>query len=237
MWKPALQIGDTHGASMTSAFFSGSWLFLVIGAIILVYATAMAVRQRSDPRRLILWGALHDLAIICMALCSSAEVGLTGVWLYAIFQCFARLLAWFALKRIAEAAGPARTIDDLAGLGRRYAVAGTLFGLGLLAAVGGSPFLLPEGRALITLGMLEEMPANGFWFLMLMAAMTTIFIWLYVDAVRKICLEKRGDEPEDAEPAGWILRREKRRHGKDVLPGRFRCDGFYCIQCDSGGCI
>ena len=204
-----MQIGDTHGASMTSAFFSGSWLFLVIGAIILVYATAMAVRQRSDPRRLILWGALHDLAIICMALCSSAEVGLTGVWLYAIFQCFARLLAWFALKRIAEAAGPARTIDDLAGLGRRYAVAGTLFGLGLLAAVGGSPFLLPEGRALITLGMLEEMPANGFWFLMLMAAMTTIFIWLYVDAVRKICLEKRGDEPEDAEPAGWILRREK----------------------------
>ena len=37
----------------------------------------------------------------------------------------------------------------------------------------------------------------------------SIFIWLYVDAVRKICLEKRGDEPEDAEPAGWILRREK----------------------------
>ena len=38
---------------------------------------AMAVRQRSDPRRLILWGALHDLAIICMAL-----LLLGGSWSY-----------------------------------------------------------------------------------------------------------------------------------------------------------
>lgn len=202
---------------MTAALFttSGSWLPLALGSLLLLYATAKAVQQRNDPRRLILWGGLHDLGVICMALCAQVAAGLTGLWLFAIFQIAARTLAWFALARLSPAgnsagescsgacplrgmleAGP--SLDALDGAGQAKPWAGALFALGLLAAVGGTPFLLPEARALITVGLLETLPAGGFVCLMLMAAATTVFIWLYVDAVRRICLEKPAQPPTAA---------------------------------------
>lgn len=207
---------------MTAALFtsSGSWLPLVLGSLLLLCATAKAVQQRNDPRRLILWGALHDLGVVCMALCAQAEIGLCGIWLFAIFQIAARALAWCALAKLPAAGAPASgacaggacllrglaaagpSLEALEGAGRQRPWAGALFALGLLAAVGGSPFLLPEARAIITTGLLEALPTGGFFCLMLMAAATTVFIWLYVDAVRRICLERPAHDGGDAEASG-----------------------------------
>lgn len=207
---------------MTAALFtsSGSWLPLVLGSLLLLCATAKAVQQRNDPRRLILWGALHDLGVVCMAFCAQEAIGLAGIWLFAIFQIAARVLAWCALAKLPAAGAPAAgacaggacllrglaaagpTLAELEGAGRQRPWAGALFALGLLAAVGGSPFLLPEARAIITTGLLETLPAGGFFCLMLMAAATTVFIWLYVDAVRRICLERPAHDGSGAEASG-----------------------------------
>ena len=145
---------------MTSPLFTagGSWLPLLLGSVLLLIATVKAVRERKDPRRLILWGALHDAGVVCMALTAQTAAGLTGLWLFVIFQISARLLALAALARLAPCGA---TLDELRGAGRRNPWAGALFGLGLLAAVGGSPFLLPEARALIVQGLLEAAPAGG----------------------------------------------------------------------------
>lgn len=196
---------------MSSDLYSSgiSWLPLLLGTLILLYATARAVMQRGDPRRLILWGALHDLGVCCLGLAAQAAIGYTGLWLFVIFQLATRLLAWFALQKLDAPAMTERastlagiknlgkTVEALTGKGKGWA--GALFALGLLGAVGGSPFLVPEGRAFIVTGLLEAMPQWGFFCLMVMAAATTIFIWLYVDAVRAICLE---DNESDAETAG-----------------------------------
>ena len=173
---------------------------LLLGSVLLLIATVKAVRERKDPRRLILWGALHDAGVACMALTAQTAAGLTGLWLFVIFQISARLLALAALARLAPCGA---TLDELRGAGRRNPWAGALFGLGLLAAVGGSPFLLPEARALIVQGLLEAAPAGGLLCLLLMAAATTVFIWLYVDAVRRVSLE---EAPESAEGADALER-------------------------------
>ena len=113
----------------------------------------------------------------------------------------------FALKRIAEAAGPT-------GQSTTLPVSGAVMPLrehcsALACSLPLAAPLPPAGRPRAdNPGHARGNASQRLWFLMLMAAMTTIFIWLYVDAVRKICLKKAGDEPEDAEPAGWILRRE-----------------------------
>ncbi len=198
----------TRGAFMSAELIStGSWwLPLIVGSAILIYATCKAVLQRNNPRRLILWGALHDLGVCFFGLCAPTAMGVAGIWIYVIFQASARLLAWFALQRLAgdvaakqgsslDPAGvkgaflPGLSTQRLASSGSRNPWPGSLFALGLLAAVGGSPFLVPEGRALIVSSFVQTLTQPAFFCLMLMAAATTIFIWLYVDTVRIICLE------------------------------------------------
>ena len=69
--------------------------------------------------------------------------------------------------------------------------------LGLLASVGGSPFLLPEARLFINAAVLEAIP-GGLVALLVMALATTIFIWLYVDAVRRVALEDASEDTHTA---------------------------------------
>lgn len=185
---------------MTTPLFTadGSLLPLLAGALILLFATVKAVSQRGNPRRLILWGALHDAGLACMALVAQNSAGQTGFWLFLLFQITARLLALAALGRLTPpefAADP----NALRGAGRRHPWPGALFALGLLAAVGGTPFLLPEARALIAQGLLEAAPASGMICLLLTAACGTVFIWLYVDAVRRVCLEEAPTSAESAD--------------------------------------
>lgn len=200
----------TIGARMSSLLFMPeiSWLPLAIGVIFLLYAAAMAVIQRKDPGRLILWGALHDLGVCFLGLAAVGAIGLTGLIIYIIFQASARLLAWNALKRLeyVNSAGEGESpdhasfigrilrkganIEELAGSGALSPWIASLFGFGLLASIGGSAFLLPEGRALIVSGVLASLDQGSFLALMVMAFATTIFIWLYVEAVQRVCLEK-----------------------------------------------
>lgn len=201
------------GADMSTTLLSSSsaWFTLCIGALLLIYATTMAVLQREWPRRLILWGALHDLGVCFVGLSGASSIGLAGILLYLLFQVAARCLAWTALNTLDGAvagdsahgvfqAGPETA--KLAGVGRLVAWPGAMFAMGLLAAIGGSAFLVPEGRAFMVSGVLEAMPTGGFSVMMLMAAATTVFIFLYVDTVRRICLQApSGDEaPELKRP-------------------------------------
>lgn len=184
---------------MTTPLFTadGSLLPLLAGALALLFATVKAVMQRGNLRGLILWGALHDAGVACMALAAQNPAGQTGFWLFLLFQIAARLLALTALARLAPS-GQATHVDELRGAGRRHPWPGAFFALGLLAAVGGTPFLLPEARALIVQGLLEASPAGGMICLLLTAACGTVFIWLYVDAMRRVCLE---EAPLSVEPA------------------------------------
>ncbi|MBQ7607043.1 MAG: oxidoreductase, partial [Desulfovibrionaceae bacterium] len=173
---------------MTS-ILSFAGIMMLFGTALLLYATVQAVRYRTEPRRLILWGALHDAGIICIAITTQTALGATGGWLFVVFQVAARLLAWTALSSLAGPEGNT-TLADLAGVGRKKALGGALFAFGMLACVGGSAFLVPEGRAFIVNALYDTMGSWGLGCLMLMAAATTVFIWLHVDTVCKIWLEK-----------------------------------------------
>ena len=65
---------------MTESLFSagGRLVPLLVGMALMLYAAAQAVRQRKDPRRLILWGALHDAGIVCLGLGAATAIGATG---------------------------------------------------------------------------------------------------------------------------------------------------------------
>ncbi|MDR0816055.1 MAG: oxidoreductase [Desulfovibrio sp.] len=174
---------------MTSPLFTSDGYFLPLfaGMVLLLFATAQAVLQRGNPRRLILWGALHDLGIVCLGFSAPNATACTGLWLFVIFQATARALALVSLARLTPDTQDAPLLQNLRGSGHGN-LNGALFALGLLGAVGGSPFLIPEGRAMIVKGVLLTSTHGGIPALLVMAAATTVFVWLSVDAVRCVFL-------------------------------------------------
>jgi len=194
---------------MTESLFSaGGFLVpLLVGMALMLYGAVQAVRQRNNPRRLILWGALHDAGILCLGLGASGGINSTGLWLFVLYQAATRLLAWTSLSRLTPPEiGTSATLWDLRGSGRRRPWTAACFGLGMLAAVGGSPFLMPEARMFISAGILQSMP-GAMAGLLCMAAATTIMVWLQVEAVSTVVLETPHEDEQDswAAPAGNVF--------------------------------
>ena len=167
------------------------YLLAIPGLLFLLYGAWQAIRQRQNARRLILWGAVHDAGLICMALGAANAAAGTGVWLFVAFQLLARGLSWSALNSLAGPAAPSATFAALRGAVKLQPVNGALFALGLMTSVGGSPFLIPEGRLFITQGILaSSLPLHCGLFCTVLAAVTaTVLIALHVDALRQCFLQ------------------------------------------------
>ncbi|MDE7064229.1 MAG: oxidoreductase, partial [Desulfovibrionaceae bacterium] len=174
-----------------------SVLFL-LGVALLLYATVQAVLRRSDYRQFILWGAAADAGLICMGLGAAGNVAMLGALLFACFQLASRGLAFTALGALTD--NGASAAEALRSAGVRRPVAGWMFGLGLLAALGGTPFLAPEGRLFLMQGIVAAAPCGMLAGLLLAAACATVFIWLSVEAVRSVCLEKADVLPAESAP-------------------------------------
>ena len=183
---------------------AGFPLLFVPGLFFLLIGTWQAVCQRRNLRRLICWGAVQDAGIICLALGCPSPVTSLGVVLYLLFQLAARGLALTALHSLAQ--DTQAQLDALRGAGKQRRCAGLLLALGLLAAVGGSPFLVPEGRLFITRAILGAgLPGQTELALcLLMAACTLVTLALHVHAVQVTLLEapRSHARPLPARPAG-----------------------------------
>ncbi|MDR2745027.1 MAG: oxidoreductase [Desulfovibrio sp.] len=216
----------------------GFFLPLFVGLIILLFATIQAVLQRGNPRRLILWGALHDAGILFLAFSANNAAASAGIWLFVIFQATARALALVSLSRLTPDNMAAPALDNLQGAGYGN-LAGALFALGLLASVGGSPFLVPEGRVLIVKSVLYSSTVGGIAALLAMAAATTVFVWLHVDAARRVMLTPRDGTFTGGSSSGAALMLvlgllvAMMGLGRDALTGMV-CRSF-AVQVSHGG--
>ena len=171
---------------------AGAAFLYLPGLFFLLAGTWLAVRQRHDARRLIYWGALHDAGLLCIALGAATGPAFAGVWLFLLFQAVSRLLALRALGVLAQARGDV-SVEALRGAGSTCRKPALLFVFGLMAAVGGTPFLMPEARACITQGVLmAALPfgsASPLAVLLIEAVCATIFIALHVQVLRVVWFE------------------------------------------------
>lgn len=156
----------------------------------LLFGTFKAVQTRGNYQHLIGWGAVADAGLICMGFGAENALGVLGALLFACFQVFSRALAYTSLKALTPAhAEPTAEVLRSAGVGcGKAGLRGKLFAFGLLAALGGSPFLVPEGRMFIMQGIVTGGLLGGIAGPVIAALCGTVFVWLSVEAVCRVCL-------------------------------------------------
>ncbi len=179
-------------------------LLHLLGMLLMLGGAYKAVTSKEDLRGLILWGALADIGLIVMGFGAANAMAATGVMLFILFQLVSRALALKGLYALAPVGTPF-TLSALASAGARKPLSGALFALGLLAALGGSPFLVPEGRLYIITGIFMAGPWGGIAGTLVMAAVSTVFVWLSVDAVSKVCLQGADDVEKDGSDIPVLL--------------------------------
>jgi formate hydrogenlyase subunit 3/multisubunit Na+/H+ antiporter MnhD subunit len=152
----------------------------------------------DDLRVSLRWMCLVDISYIFLGFGSGGADGNSGAVLMLLYTGAARLLAWMALDRLAEAAGSADK-KALHGIGRARPVTATLFAFAMFAALGVSPFLTPDAKPLVMHAALASslciVPA-------LMVAANAILAWRTVWMVHGIWLEsgQHEEKTEDVSP-------------------------------------
>ncbi len=198
---------------MIDAYFTlPSPLCFYTAFLFFLFGTVKAFQHRHAYGKLVAWGLLADVALAAMAL-SLAPLGIStpqwqavsgaqhlavvGATLFVLFQVAARGLAFSAYKALCktskEVLYAGKDSDALQKAALHNPKAALLFAMGLLAAVGGSAFLMPEGRFFLTQGIIASTFFAVLPILLIVAACSIVFVWLHLAAVRKIYLETTSD--------------------------------------------
>ncbi len=178
-------------------FFAHSPALFYVSVLILIYSTFKACKHRESYAKMLVWGTLADIGFAAMALSAGQGLATTGALLFILFQLVARGLAFTALQALCKTnkaiIHSEKTVQNIQKAALHNPKAAAFFALGLLATVGGSPFLVPEGRFFATQGILATDFFGTVTALIIVAMSCMVFVWLHIAAVRKIYLENTQD--------------------------------------------
>lgn len=164
--------------------------YLVLGLLALLTGVFQAYRKRSQPGLLILWGGLADFGLALMGFGLGAS-GAVGGTLTIVFHATARLAAWVGLSILVG--NPfACTNDDVRGTAYSKPVAGILTGLALIASLGVSPTLTPDGQHLVfhAIGNAGNGPLGSMLLGAVVALGYTVLVWLTARLVVTLCFTR-----------------------------------------------
>jgi formate hydrogenlyase subunit 3/multisubunit Na+/H+ antiporter MnhD subunit len=181
---------------------TGLSLLVLVGSILILAGTVLAVRQRDHLGALIGFGAVVEAGVACLGWGYGGSAGLVGGTVVVLVQVLARLLAFGALLQLAGYGGRL-SLAALRGSGQARPVSAALFGFGLFATIGISPFMVPDGRLLV---LHAARGAGGLTVLILSAVSALVMAWLTIRAVQAVCLESRGQRaaPVADRPAPYL---------------------------------
>jgi proton-translocating NADH-quinone oxidoreductase chain N len=138
----AIETGAYAIARLVFSVFSGAGIILflsAVGAITLFVGELSASRQRDDVKRLLAYSSIGQMGLIMLAFGMASEGGVFAALFQLLSHTLAKGLLFLAFGYLIYRAG-SRRIADLAGLGRRMPLTGTLIAIAVLSLLGVPPF-------------------------------------------------------------------------------------------------
>lgn len=181
---------------------------IVAGFILMVCAVRGLWRDCSPTAgeavrvdRLVLWGFLVDAGLALCAIGTQSAGGYVGGALTLLWHVPARMLAWLTLISLGYAINTrcerGVTVADLRGILRTAPIRAVVLCFALVASLGVSPLLTPEGRALA----LHAVSGQELWLGLILSAPSILMLWITAQVVMAACMTPDGPAPAPASGA------------------------------------
>ncbi|NLH80153.1 MAG: oxidoreductase, partial [Phyllobacteriaceae bacterium] len=172
-----------------------------MGAIFLFFGEVAALLALPSLGRVVLFSTIAEVGYLLIGIGIGGPAGDVGAGMHLGFQAVMRGLVvvagWYLIARTGSS-----NLDDLRGSGRRMPVAATLFGFGVFAVMGLSPFKGSFSKFMILYAAIEQ----GHWGIAIVGtAATVVAAAYYLLLVQRVCLEAPTREVELAPAPSALL--------------------------------
>ena len=178
-------IGEVIKLDLTFLINESSVVAL-IGVIVLLLGELIALKYMKNLTKLLIISSIVELGYVLMGLGLGTFEGLTGALLHLEYQTVMRFLVFLTAYALISKVGSSR-IENLKGIGKSMPLTATIFGFGIFAVMGLSPFKGSISKFLIIYAAIE----SGFWLyaaIGIFASIVEAGYFLYI--IQKICFEK-----------------------------------------------
>ncbi len=172
-----------------------------MGAIFLFFGEVAALLALPSLGRVVLFSTIAEVGYLLIGLGIGGPAGDVGAVMHLGYQIVMRGLVVAAGWYLVTRTGSSR-LDDLRGSGRRMPVAATLFGFGMFAVMGLSPFKGSFSKFMILYAAIEQ----GHWGIAIVGtAATIVAAAYYLLVIQRVCLEPETRAVELAPAPSFLL--------------------------------
>lgn len=172
-----------------------------MGAIFLFFGEIAALLALPSLGRVLLFSTIAEVGYLLIGVGIGGPAGEAGAAMHFGFQTVMRGLVvvagWYLVARVGSS-----SLDDLRGSGRRMPVAATLFGFGVFAVMGLSPFKGSFSKFMILYAAIE---ADHWGIAIVATAATIVSAVYYLLLVQRVCLEPAARPVELRAAPAWML--------------------------------
>lgn len=156
-----------------------------MGAIFLFFGEVAALLALPKLGRVLLFSTIAEVGYVLIGVGLAGPAGEVGATMHIAYQAVMRSLVvvagWYLVTRTGSS-----NLNDLRGSARRMPVAATLFGFGLFAVMGLSPFKGSFSKFMILYAAIEQ----GHWAIAAVGtAATVVAAAYYLLVIQRVCLE------------------------------------------------
>lgn len=172
---------------MDSTFLLSESSYLALfGVIVLLVGELIALRHMKNLTRLLIISGIAEIGYVLMGLGLGTFEGVTGSLLHIEYQTVMRIMVFVAAFALISKVGSSN-IEKLKGLGKTMPITATIFGFGLFAIMGLSPFKGSISKFLIIYSAIES-GHLAFAAVGILGSIIEAIYFIYI--IQKICFDK-----------------------------------------------